>query len=237
MRLFGSPFRALTTVALMAFLIANAEMSVTGLLTGDADRRANGGFGAVVFALLLMAMVRRFRRTEPSGAVEWERAQRFFVSPVRLITLASLGFFVVTSTGLFVVGVATRDPGDIVNGSIGAVLIAFLIVQTSHALESLDEANAAERSRLDAVTPRRRPLYAYPLVVVRRTNTLGRLYVMALIALFLITSVFGTWSLLTTRDPRLLIFPPATVLFILLFIATVGSFVAADDRASSDETG
>lgn len=234
-RQIGSPFRALTILGLVAFLLANAGLLIVGLRNGNDDQSGNGGFGVVVFFAVLVLMARRFQRSAPAGDAEWALARRFTAGPIRLIVLGSLGFLVVTSFGLFAAAVAQGETAGIINGSIGTVLMAFLLVQTGKALGVADADLAAEREQYAAGTAPRRPLWQYPLVVYRVTKgNLFRRYVASVVIAFLLASVAGTGYLITTRDPQLLVFPPAAVLMTLLLVTVVGKFAADDERARGE---
>ena len=138
-----------------------------------------------------------------------------------------------TSFGAFLVGVANRDVTNLINGSIGATLMAFILVQTARALGVADADLAEERRRYPAGSAPRRPLSSYPSVILRATSGSPprAMWLRAVVAWLLVVGVTGTFYLVVTRDPQLLIFPQAIVLFTLLLVALVGKFTAADDQA------
>lgn len=233
-RLIGSPYRALTTFSVLAFLVGNADMLIAGLRADNDDQSGNGGFGVVIFTVLLSVIVRRFRRSVPNPSQEWASSRRFLASPIRLIVLASLGFFVVTSFGLFLIGVLDRNAAGVINGSIGATLLAFLLFQTAKALGMADADLASERERYPDGSPPRRPLWEYPLVVSRVVTDPGRAWFVMVTGGLMFVSILGTGFLVITRDPQLLLFPPTAVLMGLLLVVIVGKFAADDERAARE---
>lgn len=233
-RLLGSPFRALTVLSLLAFLIANTDMLIEGLRVDDPERSENGGFGVAVFALLLMLMGRRFLGTDPDPRTELARARRFAASPIRIVIMASLGFFVVGSYWVFVNGLVAGEVSGIIDGSVGVSLMGYLGWIVIRGFESVD--------RHDAHTPAASgvPVWqraAAAMSVVERT--VGRSYFrarfMRLMLLFFFSSFAAAWVALTDGEWLTVIFWLAViVLFGVLITLAVGAFTLRDEQRRGD---